>query len=295
MRVSDRRRRQPATWRRTIWLLILAIASMCTAHAQENAALPSPPQASSQSPTEQASPAELKLLTNYVESGGNYLVLTDGFGNWTGGYARGVITQKNNTWNAEINGQHEFGDAGVYFGAGDTYNFNPDWYGSLTLGSSAGRFIWPRFRADGFINKKWMARRQLITTFGFGYYAAKDVHRDHSFFIGSTYYFGKPWILEEGIRFNVSNPGSVFSPAGFVAVTQGRNLQHYITVRAGLGKEAYQLIGPTSTITDFHSQTLTITWRQWVGPHWGFNAVADYYHNPTYLRGGMSFGFFKEF
>jgi len=290
MSISDRRSRQPATW-----LLILGIAFVCAAHAQENAALPSPPEASPQSPDEEAPPAELKLLTNYVESGGNYLALTDGFGNWTGGYARGVITQRKNIWNAEINGQREFGDAGVYFGVGDTYNFNPDWYGSLTLGSSAGGFFWPRFRADGFINKKWMGRRQLITTLGFSYYAAKDVHRDHSLFIGSTYYFEKAWILEEGVRFNVSNPGSVFSPAGFIAVTQGRNQQRYITLRAGLGKEAYQLVGPTSTITDFHSQTLTITWRQWAGPHWGFNVVADYYHNPAYLRGGTSFGFFKEF
>ena len=290
MSISDRRGRQPATC-----LLVLGVALVCAAHAQENAALPTLLEATPQSQTEKAPPAELKLLTNYVESGGNYLALTDGFGNWTGGYVRGVITQKNNIWNAEINGQHEFGDAGVYFGAGDTYNFNADWYGSLTLGSSAGGFFWPRFRADGFINRKWRGRRQLITTLGFGYYAAKDTHRDHSFFLGSTYYFKKPWILEEGVRFNVSNPGSVFSPAGFIAVTQGRNQQHYITLRAGLGKEAYQLIGPTSTITDFHSQTLTITWRQWVGTHWGVNVVADYYHNPTYLRGGTSFGFFKEF
>ena len=78
-------------------------------------------------------------------------------------------------------------------------------------------------------------------------------------------------------------------------MTQGRNLQHYVTLRAGFGKEAYQLVGPVATITDFHSQTLTITWRQWVGPHWGVNVVADYYHNPTYMRGGTSFGFFKEF
>jgi hypothetical protein len=35
----------------------------------------------------------------------------------------------------------------------------------------------------------------------FGYYAAKDVHRDHSFFVGSTYSLTRPWILEEGIRF----------------------------------------------------------------------------------------------
>jgi len=290
MSISDSPGRQPATW-----LLILGIAFVCAAHAQEHASLPSLPEASPQPPAEEAPPAELKLLTNYVESGGNYLALTDGFGNWTGGYAHGVIEQKRNIWNAEINGQCEFGDAGVYFGVGNTYNFNPDWYGSITLGSSAGGFFWPRFRADGFINKKWMGRRQFISTFGFGYYAAKDAHRDHSVFIGSTYYFEKPWILEEGVRFNFSNPGSVFSPAGFIAVTQGRNQQHYITLRAGFGKEAYQLVGPTSTITDFHSQTLTMTWRQWVGPHWGVNVVADYYRNPTYLRGGTSFGFFKEF
>lgn len=236
-----------------------------------------------------------KQFGNFVEAGGQYLTLTDGFGYWAGGYARGVLTKGRNIWDAEVNGQHEFGDAGVYLGAGDTYNFNPDWYGSLTAGSSVGGFFWPRFRADGFINKKWMARKQLITTFGFGYYAAKDVHRDHSFFVGSTYYFTKPWIVEEGIRFNVSNPGSVFSPAGFVAVTQGRNLRHYLTVRAGFGTEAYQLVGPTVSLTDFKSQTLTITWRQWVGENWGLNLVGDYYHSPFYQRGGTSVGFFKEF
>jgi len=206
-----------------------------------------------------------------------------------------VVTKGNNIWNAEVSGQHEFGDAGVYVAAGDTYNFNPDWYGSLTAGSSVGGFFWPRFRADGFINKKWMAHKQLITTFGFGYYAAKDAHRDHSFFVGSTYYFTTPWILEDGIRFNVSNPGSVFSPAGFVAVTHGRNLQQYLTLRAGFGVEAYQLIGPTEALTDFESQTLTVTWRRWVGESWGVNLVGDYYHSPFYERGGASFGFFREF
>jgi YaiO family outer membrane protein len=236
-----------------------------------------------------------KQLSNYFEAGGDYLTLTNGFGYWAGGYARGVVTEGKNIWNVEVNGQHEFGDAGVYLAAGDTYNFSSDWYGSLTVDSSVGGFFWPRFRGDGFINRKWMARKQFITTLGFGYYAAKDVHRDHSFFVGSTYYFTKPWILEEGIRFNVSNPGSVFSPAGFVAVTQGRNQQHYITLRAGFGVEAYQLVGPTVALNDFQSQTLTATWRQWLGTNWGLNLVGDYYHSPFYLRGGTNIGFFREF
>ncbi len=236
-----------------------------------------------------------KQLTNFVEAGGDFQNLSNSFGHWDGGYARGSVTTGKNIWNAEVSGQHEFGDAGVYMGAGDTYNFNPDWFGSLAVGSSVGGFFWPRFRADAFINKKWMNRKQLITTFGFGYYAAKDPHRDHSFFVGSTYYFVKPWIVEEGIRFNFSNPGSVFSPAAFVAVTQGRNKEHYVTVRVGFGKEAFQLIGPTVSLSDFESQTLTVTWRQWIGKNWGVNVVGDYYHSPFYQRGGPSVGFFREF
>jgi len=286
--------------------LLLSLSIVPGSRAQDIAvsATPGSPDLAPVTP-EQASPQQPlldippqtgpKQLTNYVETGSDYLGLDNGFGHWAGGYARGVVTQGNNIWNAEANGQYEFGDAGVYLAGGDTYNLNPDWYGSLTVGSSVGGFFWPRFRADAFINRKWMGRKQLITTLGFGYYAAKDVHRDHSVFVGSTYYFAKPWIIEEGIRFNVSNPGSVFSPAGFVAVTQGRNQQHYITVRAGVGQEAYQLVGPAVTLNDFESQTLTVTWRQWVGANWGFNLVGDSYHSPFYTRGGTSFGFFREF
>jgi YaiO family outer membrane protein len=256
-----------------------------------NAEQTSPQQPDANAPPQQGP----KQLTDYVEAGGDYLDLSNGFGYWAGGYARGTVTKGNNIVNAEVNGQHEFGNAGVYLAAGDTYNFNPNWYGSATVGSSVGGFFWPRLRGDGFINKKWMSSKQLVTTVGFGYYAAKDVHRDSSFFVGSTYYFTKPWILEEGIRFNVSNPGSVFSPAAFVAVTQGRNKQHYLTLRTGFGKEAFQLIGPSVTISDFQSQTLTVTWRQWVSTNWGMNFVADYYHNPFYQRGGTSLGLFREF
>jgi YaiO family outer membrane protein len=278
-------------------LLIAHLALASRVNAQQDFRSADPQQSSPQTPGTDVptAPVPEKALNDYVEAGASYRQLSSGFGDWSGGYARGVFTTGKNTWNGEINGQNEFRAAGVYLAAGDTYNFSSDCYASLTLGSSVGGFFWPRFRADAFLNRKWSARKQFITTLGYGYYASKDVHRDQSVFIGTIYYFQGPWIVEDGLRFNVSNPGAVFSPAGFVALTEGRSKHHYLTVNAGFGQEAYQLVGPTTALTRFPSQNLTITWRQWTGKNWGFNLVADYYHSPFYERGGGSFGFFKEF
>ena len=243
----------------------------------------------------QTAPSSEKLLTNYVETGGQYLSLTNGFGNWAGGYVRGVLSTGSEIVNGEVDGQREFNDAGTYFAVGDNHNFSADTYASITLGSSAGGFFFPRFRADAFLNQKWLGRKQLIVTLGLGYYAAKDPHRDHSVSLGTTYYFDKPWIFEDGVRFNLSNPGRVFSPSGFVALTQGRNKHRYVIVRVGYGQEGYQLIGPTAVLTSFRSRTATVTWRQWIGTNWGANAVADYYSSPFYTRAGASLGLFREF
>ena len=276
--------------------VILAMLAMRPALGQDpSASAEATPAAAQQVVSSPTPPVSPKLLTNYLESGGSYLSLTNGYGYWAGGYSRMVYQQGSNVWSGEMNGQKEFGDAGVYFAATDTHAFSSDWYGSLTLGSSAGGFFWPRFRGDAFLNKKSLGRKQWITTVGYGYFEAKDVHRNHSIFVGSTYYFEKPWIVEEGLYLNVSNPGKVFAPSGFAAVTEGRNKHQFITVRVGLGEEGYQLVGATTTLAQFQSQSVTITWRKWLGANWGFNAVADFYTNPFYSRGGSSFGFFKEF
>jgi YaiO family outer membrane protein len=271
-------------------MMVLSLALLSQAPAQSAMGSPDPAQAPAAQPETQ-----IKLLTNYVETDGSYLTFSNGYGYWVGGCTRAAYNRGKDVWNGEANGQHEFGDSGVYFAAGDTHTFNSDWYGSLTVGSSAGGFFWPRYRIDGFLNRKWMRRKQLITTVGFSYSAAKDVHRDHTFFVGTSYYFQKPWIVEGGMYFNLSNPGTVFAPTGFVAVTQGRNKHQYVVVRAGYGEEAYQLIGPAASLTRFRSQTVTITWRKWVGKNWGINLVGDSYYNPYYIRAGTSFGFFKDF
>jgi YaiO family outer membrane protein len=278
-------------------IVLAGFSFAAAARAQQTGSAGDPPPSPLQDTptTAPEAPVADKLLTNFVESGSSYEGLSNNYGQWNGGYLRGVVTNGNNTWNAEVNGQREFGDAGVYGAAGDTYTFNSDWYGAVTVGSSVGGFFWPRFRVDSFLNRKWAARRQFITTLGVGYDAAKDVHRDHTTFLGTTYYFDRPWIIEEGVHFNVSNPGRAFSASGFLAVTEGRNKQHYITANIGFGQEAYQIVGPDTVLTRFPSQTASATWRQWFGKNWGFNFVTDFYHSPFYHRGGGSFGFFRDF
>jgi YaiO family outer membrane protein len=283
------------------WAVVIPVLTilMCVcqppARAQQTASAASPAAAVPQTTSQESVEAPVHILTNFVEAGGSYEQLSNGYGRWSGGYFRTVFSTGKNTWTAEANGEHEFGDAGTYIDAGDTYTFNNDWYGSVTMGSSVGGFFWPRTRLDSFLNRKWLGRRQLITTFGYGYDHAKDVHSDHSYFVGTTYYFDRPWIVEDGVRFNVSSPGTVFSPSAFVAITQGVNKRHYLTLNLEAGEEAYQIVGVTSVLTRFPSQTGTVTWRQWLGRNWGFNLVSDFYHSRYYHRGGGSIGFFKEF
>ncbi len=246
--------------------------------------------------TATAAPAPPFTPSGFVEAGGNYHDVSDNFGNWLGEYLKGEVqTDPNNRWNAELLNQRAFKSTGQYGNIGNTHTFNEDWFSSINAGVGDGGFYLPRYRIDAFINKKWLADRQLVTTFGLGMVKAMDVHKDKSLFLGATYYFKTPWIIQGGVRFNKSDPGNVYSSSQFVAVTQGEDKKHFVTLRVGFGKEAYQVIGPSQTLSDFSSQQVSLELRQWVRPDWGFNVRGERYHNPNYDRTGINFGVFKEF
>jgi len=234
--------------------------------------------------------------SGYGEAGGNYNSVSHNYGNWLGEYLKGEVqTDPSNRWNAEILNQREFRSTGVYGNIGNTHIFNEDWFGSVTAGAGDGGLYLPRYRFDAFINKKWLEDRQLITTLGVGMDKAMDPHRDASVFLGATYYFKTPWIIQGGIRLNNSNPGNINSTSQFIAVTQGENKKHFITLRYGFGHEAYQVIGPGQVLSDFPSQQVSLELRQWVGSDWGFNLSGERYHNPNYDRTGINIGLFIEF
>lgn len=240
--------------------------------------------------------ADAPAVDSFIEAGANYHTLSGNFGDWKGLYFKSEWQQdERNRWHGEILRQREFDASGTYAAGGVTHVFSPDWHSSLTVGSGTSVFFLPRLRVDAFLHRKWLEARNLILTVGAGYYDAHDVHRDRSAFLGATYYFESPWIVEGGVRWNWSDPGAISSSRAFVAVTRGTDKVRYVTLRYENGHEAYQLIGTDTALVDFRSDVVSLTWREWVRSRAGFNLVLEHYDNPFYRRQGAVFGVFKEF
>lgn len=262
---------------------------------------PAQPQSSRPAPISQSSPVSVTgpvtpgHMPGFIEMGADYQGVTHN-SNWFGEYATGAIkTDDQNVWHAEADNQREFGQTGQYGAIGNTHTFNEDWYSDLTVGAGTNTIFLPRIRVDGFINRKLLDDKNLVATVGLGYYKEHGIHDDKSAFLGATYYFVQPWILEGGIRFNDSSPKSQFSTSQFIAITEGRDKEHFLTLRYGFGREAYEAISATSVAVNLPVQEISLTWRQWLGEDWGFNIRTEGYHNPNYNRIGVTTGIFKEF
>ncbi|TAL53517.1 YaiO family outer membrane beta-barrel protein [Pandoraea sp.] len=221
--------------------------------------------------------------------------LNAGYGNWLDTTLRGIYGIGPNVIQAELSSKREFGQFGNFVGIGDTYTINQDWYVSAAVGFGDGAFYLPRERLDVFINRKWLPKRNLVSSIGVGYYNAPDGHIDRSLSLGAAYYFDQPWIIQAGVRFNHSDPGNIPTHQQFVAVTYGRDKKNLVTARYSWGGEGYQAISQTATLVNFQSKEITLEWRHWFSKKSGFLVSVDHYQNPIYGRNGAYVGLFHQF
>lgn len=237
------------------------------------------------------------LQADYVQGSLNYSSLTNDYGNWKGVSVNGSWQQnENNVWVAELLRESEYGAWGTYASAGLTHTFNEDWYGSLFLGASdSGAFFFPKLRVDAFINRKLLKDKSLVATLGLGYSKAHQVNEDNSLYLGASYYFAQPYMIEGGIRFNRSKPGPENSNRYRVAVTYGQEFKRYLIAEYDWGTEAYQYITNTVAIMDFNSRILTLTWREWLAKDWGFALRGEFYQSDEYDRTGVEISVFKHY
>jgi len=232
----------------------------------------------------------------YIEVGGSRSDLTDPQPHWTDAYVRGVINlTPTNSFSLETDRQARFGDSGYFGSIGLTHSFTPNLYTNAYVGSSVGGDFLPKFRFDGFVNYKLLPEKQLVANLGVGYDKAKTANSAMRYMAGATYYFNFPIILQGGATFTHASPGSILATTYNLAVTEGREKEHYITVRAELGREAYEVVNTGNTLVDFPIHSYSVNWRQWIGMGWGFNFNFQRELNPYYNRNGATLGFFLDF
>jgi YaiO family outer membrane protein len=231
--------------------------------------------------------------SSFVEAGAFYQPVTEGFGDWKGGYARAVVTSQKNAWYLEAKSQEAFRDRGSYGSISNVHTLSDRVYSQLGIGGGTGGYVLPDLRVDGALSLKLGHSKAVVVTVGATLVAAKQDFSDKAAFGTLTWYVGPGVVAEIGARFNSSNPGGVGSGRGTVALTLGRVGRHLVVLRGGAGTEGYQLTGGAAALRRFKSQEAGVSWRQWIARRWGLVFGADWYHNPFYTRAGLTIGGFR--
>lgn len=199
-----------------------------------------------------------------------------------------------NSLQAELVRENKFGQWGGVAALAYTQVFSPDWFGTATVVSGEGGPNWANLRIDAQASKKWLAQRQLVTSAALNYATYDNDRSDSGLRLSAAWYLDLPAVLEAGVIFNVSEPGSVNSDMPYASATFGQAGQQYLSLRLSNGTEAYQALGAAAQLVNFRSRTVSATWRRWLGPQWGFTAQAEHYRNPTYQRKTLGVGLFAQ-
>jgi YaiO family outer membrane protein len=273
--------------------ILMALLFPLVAHAQPNVTSPTPIQ-----PTTEASDDDRSSQsppTGEIEVNGGYS--SDEFTNWSGPSVHGSFEPRNsfNRWSAGVARLGAFGTSSEVFEGGLDRDLTNVWDVGLSITGATGLFM-PRLSADVFASKRWSSNAKLITTLNGSYVRWQDVHRDYRWGLDVSYRFERPWSVNAGINVDLSTPTNQWTEDQYVSVTQGRAKKYLITLRSDFGRAAYQVIGPTTSISNFQSYGVSSQLRQWVGGHgWGFIVSGGYTTNPFYRSKGFTMGLFKEF
>ncbi len=232
----------------------------------------------------------------FIEIDGSHSSLNGNNPSWNDAYLRGGMSFSSNTVNLELSRQSRFGDSGWFYNGAWVHTWTDNWYTDVHLGTSTGGFFLPRFRTDVFLHRKILSRKQLVLNAGGGYDKSRLSTSAYRFEPGAAYYFDRwPLILEGGATWTQSNPGSVLARSEYAAITEGRAKEHYIALRAEVGREAYEIIQGQATAFNFPIRNFSGTWRQWFAPNWGLNFSIEHDGNPYYHRLGGTIGIFLDF
>ena len=280
---------------RAAWLAVCLASHAGLAWAAEEE-----PEAEAGMVEEMAAPVEAAPDTAYaqarsIELGFTHSHLSANNPGWSGVYVSGVWqSSPSNVFDLIAEQASRFDEHGVALNGGWNHDFSPDWFGRLELGRSSSGTFWPGTHYGVALNRKWLPERNLVTGLGLAYNDNRQGYSDRILTLSMAYYFSAPWVAEAGVHYTISNPGAVESVQGFAAMTYGWNAWRLVTLAINAGGEGYMPIGNNQPRQLFNSQLYQLSWREWVGKHWGVHARAEFYHSPYYKRSGLTTGVFWD-
>lgn len=257
-----------------------------------------PPVVAEETPAaEPAVPPDTALHGN-VQAGYSQSNLTAGLSRWRDGFVRGnlVLPSQQGVVGWEVLQQNHFDESGRGLSLSLTRDLSERWYGMVGAGVGTSAMFLPSQRVDVALYRKWLVQRQLVTGLQFTRVLSGDrLYTDRTWQLSASYYFDMPLVAELGSKTNTSNPGQVATRRYYAAFSQGRDKQHYFSVRYDAGREGYASMGPNGALVDFKSTVWTATWRQWVSRQSGFELGVERYNNPSYRRNSATVSVFHDF
>ena len=244
----------------------------------------------------ESAPAEPARLT--VDAQLRHSALSAGYDDGDAAAASATLQLRNgDVARFEVLQERKFGSTGGLLVGSYVLNFAEVWSVTPTLTVGHGDRNWAKARFDLEAARKWGEGGWLVTRLA-SFAAAYDQDRqytDAGWRLGLSAYL--PWqlVADAGVSFNLSQPGQMRSHMPFVALTQGGEGSHYLSLRLAHGSEAYLSVGTALTAqVVFDSSTASLTWRQWLGPRWGIVAQGERYTNPYYGRTTLGGGVFLQ-
>ena len=222
-----------------------------------------------------------------------YQTLGNGQPDWRESGLRGQYELQAHQLAGELLSARRYGEDGVFVGLQDTLQLGEVVWGSLALGAGDGASYLPRWRADGFLYRKFGPTQRWIGSLGLGHYRAPDGYRDQNLTLGLSYWFESPWVLQAEWRHNRSHPGNIDTRQYALAASWGQAGQTQMTLRHGWGREGYQVRGEGNTVVNFASHETSFNLQHSLAPDWGLRAGAVRYRAQGQRRDGVELGIFK--
>ncbi len=226
------------------------------------------------------SKAEDEVMLQYSHS-----TLNAGYSSWNDVNILNYLNvQTDHQFVIETDYKNRFGESGLLAAMNYTDTYSPEWYQDFSVTASTNSNILPAWLVFSEIHRKFLGQKNLVAGIGLGYVATHDPYTDINGLAEATYFFEHNFSFEGGIRFNRSNPGSVFTVRGFGVLSYLYDSRIEAALKLEAGREGYTIVGANQFVNEFSSKEESLQVRYWWSPRWGTSLNFDFYQSAFYDR-----------